>query len=74
MIRLVRLNQGIVGGVEKELLVDILPQLAGSFRRRKEYYEYYFDEKEIELSLEDINDLSSEFIIKLNWEELKILI
>jgi hypothetical protein len=45
MIRLVRLNQGIVGGVEKELLVDILPQLAGSFRRRKEYYEYYFDEK-----------------------------
>jgi len=74
MIRSVCISEGVVGGVEKELIESILPQLVGSFTQRKEFFEYYFDEKEVELSLEDINDLSSEFIIKLNWEELEIVI
>lgn len=74
MIRSVCISEGVVGGVEKELIESILPQLKGSFTQRKEFFEYYFDEKEVELSLEDINDLSSEFIIKLNWEELEIVV
>ena len=74
MIRSVCISEGVVGGVEKELIESILPQLVGSFTQRKEFFEYYFDEKEVELSLEDINDLSSEFIIKLNWEELEIVV
>ena len=74
MKKLIRINQGVIGGVEKELLEDILPQLVGSFRQRKEFFEFHFNEKEIELSLEDIDKLSSEFQIKLNWDELEIII
>lgn len=73
MKRKIRFNQGIIGGVEKDTVVDILPQLEPHFRQRKTYYEYYFDDGvEVELSLEDIDKLSSEFAIKLNWDGLKI--
>jgi hypothetical protein len=74
MKRVVRISQGVVGGVEKELIESIVPQLEGSFRQRKEFFEFYFDEKEVELSLENIDELSSEFQIKLNWDELEIII
>ncbi len=72
MKKLIVIKEGVIGGVEKELIEKILPQLVGSFRQRKEFFEYYFDEKEIELSLEDIDNLSQEFVIKINWEELEI--
>ena len=74
MKRVVKINQGVIGGVEKELLEDILPQLVGSFRQRKEFFEFNFDEKEVELSLDDIEALSFEFEIKLNWDELVIFV
>jgi hypothetical protein len=74
MKKLIVIKEGVIGGVEKELIEKILPQLVGSFRQRKEFFEYYFDEKEIELSLEDIDNLSQEFVIKINWEELEIKI
>lgn len=73
MKRKIRFNQGIIGGVEKNILTDILPQLESHFRQRKIYYEYYFDDDiEVELSLEDIDKLSSEFVIKFNHSELII--
>jgi hypothetical protein len=74
MVKLIVIKQGIVGGDTKELIEDILPQLVGSFDQRKEFFEYWFNEKEIELSLEDINNLSQEFVIELNWKELIIQI
>ena len=74
MKKVIVIKSGVVGGVEKELIESILPQLVGSFEQRKEFFEYYFNEKEVELSLEDIDNISQEFIIKLNWNELEIVI
>ena len=74
MKRKIRLSQGIIGGTEKEIIEDILPELEGQFRQRKTYYEYYFDEKEIELTLEEIDELSYEFRIEINFEDLKIIV
>jgi len=72
MKRKIEFNQGIIGGDEADSLIDILPQLKNSFTQRKQYYEYYFTPTEVELSLEDIDELSNQFIIVLNCEELII--
>lgn len=73
MKRKINLNQGIVGGYEKDLIVEILPQLEKNFRQRKQFYEYYFDDGvEIELTLEDLDNLSNEFIIKIGYDGLLI--
>lgn len=70
--RLIQIKQGVIGGVEKELIEEFLPQLIGSFRQRKEFFEYYFDEKEIKLSIENIEDISSKFSIEISEFELEI--
>lgn len=72
MKRRIRINSGVIGGFEKELIEEILPQLSNSFRQRKEFWEYYFDETDLEFTLEDLDNLSSEFVIELSWEELII--
>ena len=72
MKKLFKINQGIIGGEDKETIVKILPQLESQFKQRKQYWEYYFDEIVVDLTLEDLEELSSEFIIELNWDELKI--
>jgi hypothetical protein len=74
MKRLVTIQDGVIGGVEKELIEKLLPQLIGSFRQRKEYFEYYFNETEVEITLDDIERLSKEFTIEINWSELEIFI
>lgn len=74
MKRIIRFNQGIIGGEDKDTLVDILPQLENSFRQRKQYYEYYFEQTEVELSLENVDKISSEFVVILNYEELIITV
>jgi hypothetical protein len=38
--RLIQIKEGVIGGFEKELIERILPQLVGSFRQRKEFFEY----------------------------------
>lgn len=72
MKRLVTIKDGVIGGVEKELIEKLLPQLVGSFRQRKEFFEYYFDETMVEFTLDDIERLSKEFIIEISWTELVI--
>ncbi len=72
MKRKIRLSSGIIGGVDMLSLVEILPQLKDSFRQRKEFFEYYFDETEVTLSLEDIDKLSSEFYIEVGYETITI--
>lgn len=74
MKRIVRFNSGIIDGDEMTTVVDILPQLEGNFRQRKTYFEYYFDEQEVELSIEDIDRLSNNFSIKIDYENLTILL
>lgn len=70
--RLIQIKAGVIGGFEKELIEKLLPQLIGSFRQRKEFFEYYFDEKWIELSIEDLENISREFAIEIDEFELEI--
>jgi hypothetical protein len=72
MVREVRINQGVIGGFDKELIEKILPQLLGSFTQRKQFHEYYFEPKSIEITLEDLENISKEFEVELNWTELII--
>jgi hypothetical protein len=74
MKRLVTIKDGVIGGVEKELIEKLLPQLVGSFRQRKEFFEYYFEEKVVEFSLDDLEKLSNEFSFELSRDELEIII
>ena len=70
--RLIQIKEGVIGGFEKELIEKLLPQLVGSFKQRKEFFEYYFEEKWIDLSLEDIENISKEFGIEISEFELEI--
>jgi len=72
MKRNIRFSDGVIGGVEKEMIVDILPQLEGSFRQRKTYFEYYFKDTEVEITLEQLDKLSDEFRIKIDFEDITI--
>lgn len=72
MKRNIRFSDGVIGGVEKEIIVEILPQLEGSFRQRKTYFEYYFDDTEVEITLEQLDKLSDEFRIKIDFEDITI--
>lgn len=72
MKRKIRLSSGIISGPDMLSLVEILPQLKDSFRQRKEFFEYYFDETEVTLSLGDIDKLSSEFYIEVGYETITI--
>ncbi len=72
MKRKIRISEGIIYGTDMLNIIEILPQLKDSFRQRKEFFEYYFDETEVTLSLEDIDKLSISFYIEINFEEIKI--
>jgi hypothetical protein len=72
--RLIQIKEGVIGGVEKELIEKLLPQLVGAFRQRKEFFEYYFEEKWVDLSIQDIHNLSGEFSIEISEFELEIKI
>jgi len=74
MKRLVTIKQGVIGGFEKELIESIIPSLSDSFRQRKEFFEYYFEEKVVEFSLDDLEKLSNEFSFELSRDELEIKI
>jgi hypothetical protein len=70
--RLIQIKAGVIGGFEKELIEKLLPQLVGSFVQRKEFFEYYFNEKWVELSIEDIEKVSNEFSIEISEFEMEI--
>ena len=72
MKRTIRISQGIIAGYEADAIIEILPQLKDSFRQRKTYHEYYFDEVEVELTLETLDKLSDKFTIVLDYEDLTI--
>lgn len=74
MKKIIKFNHGIIEGYCKELIIKILPELENSFKQRKQYFEYYFTEVELELTLENINQLSQEFNIQISFDTLKILI
>ena len=72
MRRLLRVNSGIIEGSDMLLLIEILPQLKNSFIQRKEFFEYYFQETWVDLTLESLEELSRGFYITLS--EFEILV
>ena len=72
MKRNIRFRDGVVGGFEKEGIVDILPQLESSFTQRKTYFEFFFKETEVEFTLEQLDKLSQEFKITMDYEDITI--
>lgn len=74
MVRQIRISEAVIGGEDMQAIVSVLPQLESSFKQRKEFWEFTFEDTEIELSLEDIEQLSDLFAIKISFDSLVILI
>jgi hypothetical protein len=72
MKRIIRMNDGVIMGEDKKSIVEILPQLETSFRQRKQYFEYYFDETEIEITLDQLDQLSGKFRIEIGGETISV--
>jgi hypothetical protein len=63
---------GIVDGDTKTDLVDMFPELENSFTQRKSFYEYYYQQTEIELTIDKIDKLSKDYEITIGFESVKI--
>ena len=72
MKRNIRFRDGIISGIDKVGIVEILPQLKDSFTQRKTYFEYYFEDTVVELTLEQLDTLSTEFRITMDYEDITI--
>jgi hypothetical protein len=83
MKRIISLSNSIVFGTVKEDIVSILPQLETAFRQRKNYLktafrqrknfsEYYFDETEIVITLEQLDRLSADYSIRIGSDTITI--
>lgn len=59
MKRKLVINEGVIRGDIVRDIVDFLPQLEKSFVQRKQFDEYYYNETEIELSIDIIQQLNS---------------
>jgi hypothetical protein len=67
-------STAIVSGYDKEAVVDILPELEEHFTQRKTYNEYYFRDTMIDLDLETLDLLSSEYKLTLSFDDLIIYV
>ena len=72
MRRTVRLKNGVAYGTNKEEIVKIVPELEGSFTQRKEFFEYYFSETKVDLTIAQLDKLSREFGITIDFDDLTI--
>ena len=74
MKKTINLMQPVISGSVARELIEIIPDLKDSFTQRKEYDEYYFEEKEIDISLDLLQKLGdNSFMIHLNTETAFIL-
>jgi hypothetical protein len=74
MKRTVMFSTAIVSGYDKEVVVDILPEIEEHFTQRKSYNEYYFRDTMIDLDLETLDLLSSEYKLTLSFDGLIIYV
>ena len=73
MKREFRFAWGIVAGDLRDAVLEIIPELAPQFEQRKQFFEYYFEPIEVELSIEQLDRLSKEFRVQISWNEIEIL-
>ena len=62
MKRILRFNDGIIEGVYVDFIVKLYPHLATNFTQRKQYYEYYYKEGEVDITIGELDLLSNEFL------------
>lgn len=73
MRRKLEFNNGIVNGDVVREVINIFPVTEICFSQRKNYDEYYYNLTEVELTIDNINDLTNlGFILTINWESIII--
>jgi hypothetical protein len=71
MLRILTLEQGIIGGDTVRDILEVFPEIENRFRQRKTYDEFYFDGSTVELTIEKISSLNQlGFKVSINWEEI----
>ncbi|MFW6220029.1 MAG: hypothetical protein ACOC33_04240 [bacterium] len=71
MKRKLQLLMGIIPGDMVRDILEVFPQIEDKFRQRKTYDEYYFDDTQVELTIEIINSLNQlGFVVNINWETI----
>ena len=63
-------NTSIIGGIDKDFICELFPSLESKFTRRKEYYEYYFDNIVVELDIDIINKLSNSYRLAITQDTI----
>lgn len=73
MRRNLQFKQAVISGDVVREIINIFPITENSFSQRKNYDEYYYNLTEVELSINDIEDLTKlGFILTINWESIII--
>lgn len=72
MEKIFRFKDGIIDGYIKDVVVEILPQLEYSFKQRKNFHEYYFQETSITITLDQLNQLADKFKIIIDHDSITI--
>lgn len=62
MKRTLRFNQGIIDGIYVDFVTTLYPHLATNFTQRKCYDEYTYSEGVVELTIDDLDKLTDEFV------------
>lgn len=69
MKRILNINDVLITDDSMRDIIEIFPNIENKFRKRKEFYEYYFDGAEVELTIDIIDKLNElGFKVIINWE------
>jgi hypothetical protein len=72
MKRILKYEHGIISGDDVRDILRIFPEIEDKFRQRKSYDEYYFDSVEVDVDIEQIDQLSEMFSVKISWELIEL--
>lgn len=73
MKRILELESGITMGDVVRDILTVFPEIQNEFTQRKTYDEYYFNETEVDLTIEKIEKLNElNFIVKIGHESITL--
>ena len=74
MKRILRFNDGIIEGIYVDFIIKLYPHLAPNFTQRKQYDEYYYKEGKVELTINELDLLSNEFLkVIVNCSDIELV-
>ena len=59
MKKIFKFKCGIVSGTDMQTVLEIIPELETQFKQRKQFFEYYFTDKEIEVYSKSVRRTST---------------